>query len=260
MRTIVAGNWKMNKDAAEARALLTAVMGRSCKSPTNVEVVVAPPFPYLPMAVELTTAACDCGVVAKVAAQNCHNKENGAYTGEVSVPMLKSLGVDACLVGHSERRQYFGETDALVADKVQLLLKHGMEPVLCCGEMQEDRENGTYNEVVERQLRGALATVEKKHFARLVVAYEPVWAIGTGLTASPQQAQDMHAFIRETLLRIGGEAAREVPVLYGGSCKPDNAAGLFAMPDIHGGLIGGAALEADQFLAVITAAAHAKQA
>ncbi|MFZ1657985.1 MAG: triose-phosphate isomerase [Flavobacteriales bacterium] len=258
MRTIVAGNWKMNKNAEEARALLTAVMGRSCKAPTSVEVLVAPPFPYLAMAVELAIAARDCGVTAKVAAQNCHHKESGAYTGEVSVPMLKSLGVDACLVGHSERRQYFGETDTTVADKVQLLLKHGMEPILCCGESREERENGTFNEVISRQLRGALATVAPQDYARLVVAYEPVWAIGTGLTASPQQAQDMHAHIRATLKEIAGEAASEVPVLYGGSCKPDNAAGLFGMPDIHGGLIGGASLEADQFLALITAAAKAK--
>ncbi|MBK9421509.1 MAG: triose-phosphate isomerase [Flavobacteriales bacterium] len=259
MRTILAGNWKMNKDATEARALLTAVMGRSCKAPTGVEVVVAPPFPYLAMAVELAAVARDCGVVAKVAAQNCHHKENGAYTGEVSVPMLRSLGVDACLVAHSERRQYFGETYALAADKIHLLLQYGMEPILCCGEGQEERENGSFNAVVERQLRGALATVDRKDYARLVVAYEPVWAIGTGLTATPQQAQDMHAHIRGTLVRIGGEAAREVPVLYGGSCKPDNAEGLFNMPDINGGLIGGASLEADQFLALITAAGRAKQ-
>lgn len=258
MRTIVAGNWKMNKDAGEARALLTAVMGRAATLPTGVEVVVAPPFPYLAMAVELAAVARDCGVAAKVAAQNCHTAESGAYTGEVSVPMLRSLGVDMCLVGHSERRQFFGDTDPTVAAKVGLLLKHGMEPVLCCGESREEREEGRYEQVVAGQLRAALAAVDTKDYARLVVAYEPVWAIGTGLTATPQQAQEMHAFIRGTLAAIGGDVARDVPVLYGGSCKPDNAAGLFSMADINGGLIGGASLEADPFMAVVAEASRAK--
>lgn len=251
----MAGNWKMNKNAEEARALLTAVMGRSCKAPTSVEVLVAPPFPYLAMAVELAIAARDCGVTAKVAAQNCHHKESGAYTGEVSVPMLKSLGVDACLVGHSERRQYFGETDTTVADKVQLLLKHGMEPILCCGESREERENGTFNEVISRQLRGALATVAPQDYARLVVAYEPVWAIGTGLTATPAQAQAVHAFIRGEVAARDARIADSLPLLYGGSVKPDNAAELFSQPDVDGGLVGGASLVARDFLAIARAAA-----
>lgn len=255
MRTIVAGNWKMNKQAEEARALLTAVMGRAALEPGPVEVVVAPPFPYLPMAVDLAAVARDCGVQAKVAAQNCHVAESGAYTGEVGAPMLRSLGVSMCIVGHSERRQGFGETDAVVAGKTGILLRHGLEPILCCGETREEREEGRQQQVVARQLRTALASVASGDLARVVVAYEPVWAIGTGLTATPEQAQEMHAFIRGTLEEIGGAAGLQVPLLYGGSCKPDNAAGLFSRPDINGGLIGGASLDADPFMALVAAAA-----
>lgn len=241
---IVAGNWKMHTDREGAVALATAVargaeQGRS-------RVVVAPPFPFL----EAVLHAVE-GTPVMVAAQNCHAEEKGAFTGEVSVPMLKGLGVKACIVGHSERRQYFGETDAEVARKVQALLKHDLLPIYCCGELLEEREGGRHFDVVATQLHTALSALAPEALARVVVAYEPVWAIGTGLTATAAQAQEMHAFIRGELRRLGGDAADQVPILYGGSCKPDNAEGIFSGADVDGGLIGGAALQADQFIELV---------
>ena len=251
MRTIVAGNWKMNKDRAEALALVTKLVGWSEELEGDVEVVIAPPYPYLEMAVQSTR-----GTRIKVAAQNCHADAQGAYTGEVSVPMLKSLGVTHCIVGHSERRQYFGETDVQVAEKLKTLLFHGLTPIYCCGEVLSERESGKFFHVVEEQLREALGGLSSKELAGCIVAYEPVWAIGTGRTASTEQAQDMHAFIRAYLTERG---APEVPILYGGSCKPDNAASLFACADVNGGLIGGAALDAGQFTELVHIAHRVKQ-
>ncbi len=246
MRKIVAGNWKMHKDRNAAADLVgQLVAGADQWSPT-VEVVIAPPFPFLASAVEQLR-----GTRTVVAAQNCHEAEQGAYTGEVSAPMLASIGVGACIVGHSERRQYYGETDAIVGRKIAALLRVGLAPIYCCGEVLAEREAGRHFEVVGSQLDAALAALDTNAIARLVIAYEPVWAIGTGLTASPAQAQEMHAFIRSELRRRIGDHAAAVPLLYGGSCKPDNAAGLFAQPDINGGLIGGAALDAAAFHALI---------
>ena len=193
-----------------------------------------------------------------MAAQNCHEAEQGAFTGEVSVPMLRSIGVQACIVGHSERRQYYGETDEVVGRKVKMLLQHGLLPIYCCGEQLAEREEGRFRDVVATQLHTALATLTPEEIGRIVVAYEPVWAIGTGLTASPEQAQEMHAFIRSELHKLAGDVASQIPILYGGSCKPDNAAGLFTGPDINGGLIGGAALVADQFTALARIADEVK--
>jgi len=246
MRTIVAGNWKMHKDRASAADLVKELVAGMNTPTPGVEVVIAPPFPFLADAVDLVR-----GTRIVVAAQNCHEAAQGAYTGEVSVPMLASLGVGACIVGHSERRRYFGETDAAVARKVQALLAGGLTPIHCCGELKEEREAGRHFEVVGAQLREALGGLEPAALARVVVAYEPVWAIGTGLTATADQAQEMHAFIRERLREQAGDVADAVPILYGGSCKPDNAAGLFANPDVNGGLIGGASLDAAQFLALV---------
>lgn len=246
MRTIVAGNWKMHKDRAAAADLVKELVAGMNTPPAGVDVVIAPPFPFLSDVVELVR-----GTRIVVAAQNCHEAGQGAYTGEVSVPMLVSLGVGACIVGHSERRQYFGETDAAVGRKVQALLAGGLMPIYCCGELKEEREAGRHFEVVAEQMQEALGGLGPAAVARVVVAYEPVWAIGTGLTATAAQAQEMHAFIRARLRALAGDVADAVPVLYGGSCKPDNAEGLFANADVNGGLIGGAALDAAQFLALI---------
>ncbi|MBK7101486.1 MAG: triose-phosphate isomerase [Flavobacteriales bacterium] len=243
MRKIVAGNWKMHKDRSEALALVSA-LGRS-PAIAGVEVMVAPAFPFLAMAAELLQ-----GTDIIVAGQNCHHEAKGAYTGEVSAPMLQSVGVKACIVGHSERRQYFAESDEMIGRKVRILLDHGITPIFCCGESRSEREAGSHFKVVTEQMKGALGGLTPEQMEQVVVAYEPVWAIGTGLTATAGQAQEMHAHIR-SLLRSHGPNVANVPVLYGGSCKPDNAAELFAGPDVNGGLIGGAALDAEQFTMLI---------
>ncbi|HRH38023.1 MAG TPA: triose-phosphate isomerase [Flavobacteriales bacterium] len=246
MRKIVAGNWKMNKDCESAMALVDALVSSSSSFAEEVEVVIAPPFPFLAMAVERTK-----GTSIIVAAQNCHHAASGAYTGEVSAGMLKSIGVQACIVGHSERRQYFGESDAVIAEKLAALLAHDITPIFCCGEVKDERVAGDHFNVVTEQMKGALGKLSNEQLMKVVVAYEPVWAIGTGLTASNEQAQEMHGHIRALLHTHGSAVASTVPILYGGSCKPDNAEGLFAQPDVNGGLIGGASLDAAQFVELI---------
>ncbi len=248
MRKIVAGNWKMNNDRTAAIDLIEGIIGNLNGS--EVEVVIAPPFPFLQAAVERAR-----GSRVTVAAQNCHQAEKGAFTGEVSVGMLESLGVGACIVGHSERRQYFCETDSIVRQKIELLLKYGITPIYCCGEVKEERESGKHFDVVAAQIKEALSGFDQNAMARIVIAYEPVWAIGTGLTATPDQAQEMHAFIRQQIRSMVNEVADAVPILYGGSCKPDNAQSLFSQKDVNGGLIGGASLDADQFTQLIQIAA-----
>jgi triosephosphate isomerase len=250
MRTIVAGNWKMHKDRAGTVALMEAIVKEAARWPDGVEVVVAPPFPFLADAV-----AHARGSRLTVAAQNCHEAPQGAFTGEVSVPMLSSIGVGACIVGHSERRQFFGEHDAAVARKARALLEGGLTPIVCCGESLQERDAGEHLAVVERQVREALGGLDAAAVVGVVVAYEPVWAIGTGRTATPEQAQEMHAHIRAVLRSLAGDVADVVPLLYGGSCNPGNAAGLFAQPDINGGLIGGASLDAASFLELVRIAA-----
>jgi triosephosphate isomerase len=245
MGRIIAGNWKMHKDRGEALALIDALVGAHVGS-GDIHVIIAPPFPFLAMAVERTR-----GKGIAVAAQNCHQQEHGAFTGEVSAAMLKSIGVSHCIVGHSERRQYFGETDEQVGEKIRLLLSHDITPIYCCGERKDERVAGAHFATVTAQMKAALGDFSNAQLERIVVAYEPVWAIGTGLTATPQQAQDMHAHIRTLLASHGSEVADRVPILYGGSCKPDNAASLFAQPDVNGGLIGGAALVKEQFIELI---------
>jgi triosephosphate isomerase (TIM) len=251
MRTLVAGNWKMHKDNAGTNALLDAICKGAAPAP-GVEVLVAPAFPFLAQAVQ----RCK-GTAVHVAAQNCHEAAQGAFTGEVSVPMLGSLGVGHCIVGHSERRLYFGETDRVVGQKMSALLHAGIVPIYCCGERKEERLAGEHEAVVARQLEEALGALTTEQMAQVVIAYEPVWAIGTGLTATAQQAQEMHAHVRAWLQGNFGAVARRIPLLYGGSCKPENAAELFACPDVNGGLIGGAALDAATFLAIVHAAGHA---
>jgi triosephosphate isomerase len=257
MEMIVAGNWKMNKDRRGTQALVGDLVAgmRQLAGRALPTVVVAPPFPYLPEA--LVAAA---GSPVQLAAQNCHAAAGGAFTGEVSATMLADLQVPFCIVGHSERRQYYAETDSAVRDKVKALLALGIRPIYCCGERREEREAGRQEEVVTMQLHEALHGLVEAELARVVVAYEPVWAIGTGLTASPAQAQEMHAHIRSRLHASGPTVAARVPILYGGSCNPGNAAELFSCPDVNGGLIGGASLVAEQFLAIICAAAERNKA
>jgi triosephosphate isomerase (TIM) len=236
----------MHKDRTGTTDLVEELVRQAEGFPAQVEVVIAPPFPFLAQVVEQVR-----GTRIMVAAQNCHEADQGAYTGEVSVAMLKSIGVGACIVGHSERRQYFGETDAAVGRKIEALLTAGLQPIYCCGEVRAEREQGEHFSVVGRQLHAALGAMEATSIARVVVAYEPVWAIGTGLTATPEQAQEMHAHIRRELHRLAGDAADAIPILYGGSCKPDNANALFTQSDVNGGLIGGASLQAEQFLVLV---------
>jgi len=238
----------MNKTLEQSEALLTELAAK--RPDTSAEIIVAPPFLNLPAAVRQLQNS-----VIGVAAQNMHQAESGAYTGEVSADMLLSVGVRTVILGHSERRSYFGESDELLKEKVDQALAKGLHVIFCFGEELGERKSGTHFEVVERQLREALFHLDASHWNSLVLAYEPVWAIGTGETASPAQAQEMHAFIRQLLVKeVGAEVADAVRILYGGSVKPANAEEIFSQPDVDGGLIGGASLKADDFVAIIAAA------
>ena len=247
MRTkIVAGNWKMHKNAEETEDLLNDLID---KLPNDVEarVIVAPTFVNLSSAVEHLQFT-NIGV----AAQNMHQSEAGAFTGEISADMLKSIGVDIVILGHSERRAYFHETDALLAEKVNTALKHDLEVIFCFGEELKDRQSERHFNIVENQLKDGLFHLEAKAWENIILAYEPVWAIGTGETASPEQAQEMHEFIRQAVkTNFGAEVAENVSILYGGSVKPENAKEIFGKPDVDGGLIGGAALKATDFSAIV---------
>jgi len=247
MRTIVAGNWKMHKDKAEALALLGELVKANAGQPAGVEVIVSPPYPFLDLAVNAVK-----GSGIQVAAQNCHAAAQGAYTGEVSVGMLKSLGVTHCIVGHSERRLHQGESDTHVAIKVRRALAEGITPIVCVGESLSEREGGMTELVVKRQLASVIH-LNGHCISEIVVAYEPIWAIGTGKTATPQQAQDVHAVLRAQL-RAASEHADRIRILYGGSMNAANAAQLLSQPDIDGGLIGGASLKAPDFLTIMAAA------
>ncbi|MBT8323078.1 MAG: triose-phosphate isomerase [Eudoraea sp.] len=242
---IVAGNWKMNKNLDETRALINELVQKLPE--TSAEVMVAPTFVNLSEAVKSVA-----GSKVEVVAQNMHFEESGAFTGEIAPGMLKNIGVNTVILGHSERRAYFGETDTLLKKKVDRALAQGMRMIFCFGEELEDRKAGKHFDIVESQLRNALFHLPKEAWKHIVLAYEPVWAIGTGETASPEQAQEMHAFIRETITSgFGEEIAEAVTILYGGSVKPGNAAEIFSKPDVDGGLIGGAALKADDFIGII---------
>ena len=249
-KQIVAGNWKMNNDLKASKKLAKQVAKKVKKAKVkDTKVIIAPTFVNLERVAKATKKS-----KVKVAAQNMHFEANGAYTGEVSAEMLKSIGVKTVILGHSERREYFGETDEMLAKKVNTALANKMNVIFCFGEVLEDRKSGNHEKVVESQIKNALFHLEADAFKNIVLAYEPVWAIGTGETASPEQAQEMHAFIRKTLTdKYGSEVAEEVSILYGGSCKPGNAQEIFSKKDVDGGLIGGAALNADDFLAIITA-------
>ena len=244
---IVAGNWKMNKNLQETEELLAEL---SAKLPdTDADIIVAPTFVNLQAAKE---ALQDSKI--QVAAQNMHFAENGAYTGEISADMLLALGVDTVIIGHSERRAYFGEDDALLSKKVRTAVEKGLKVIFCFGEELEDRKSDKHFTVVENQLKNALFDLDASAWSKIVLAYEPVWAIGTGETASPEQAQEMHAFIRKTIADgFNSSIAEDVSILYGGSVKPANASEIFSKPDVDGGLIGGASLKATDFSEIIKA-------
>ena len=245
-KTIIAGNWKMNKNASEGRALVEALKAQTAAL-ENVEIVVCPPFTTIGAAVE-AAAGSNIGV----GAQNIHWAESGAFTGEISADMLKTSGVKYVIIGHSERRQYFGETDETVNKRLAAALAAGLIPIVCIGELLEEREAGKTEEVLSTQIRGGLANVSAEDAAKIVIAYEPVWAIGTGKTATPEMAQAAHAFSRAELAAMfGTETAEAMRIQYGGSMKPANARELVAQKDIDGGLIGGAALDAESFLSLI---------
>ena len=245
---IVAGNWKMNCTFDEADELINGIMEKleNTELPRETQLIVCPPFPYLEMTSDYANDS-----YFMVGAQNVSDQEKGAYTGEVSAEMLESMEIDYCIVGHSERRGYYGETDKIVAAKVDQLLKHGLKPIVCVGEVLEEREAGKQLDVVKRQVEEGLFHLTAEQMKEVVIAYEPVWAIGTGKTATPEQAQEIHAHIRSLLTtKYGKELSDEISILYGGSCKPSNAKELFACPDIDGGLIGGASLKAEDFVAI----------
>jgi triosephosphate isomerase (TIM) len=245
---IVAGNWKMNKNAEETEDLLNDLIDK-LPNDKAVEIIVAPTFINLVSAVEHLEFTN-----IEVAAQNMHQAESGAYTGEISADMLKSVGVNTVILGHSERRAIFHETDAIISYKVDTALKHDMRVIFCFGEELKDRQDKQHFNVVENQLRDGLFQIDKSSWSNIVLAYEPVWAIGTGETASPEQAQEMHEFIRETVRKgFGSDIAEDVSILYGGSVKPENAKEIFSKPDVDGGLIGGAALKAIDFAAIVNA-------
>ena len=247
-KQIVAGNWKMNNDLEASKSLVKKIAkGLKKESLKKTRVIVAPTFVSL-----VKVADKAKGTKVEVAAQNMHFEKSGAFTGEVSAEMLKSVGVEIVILGHSERREYFGETDAILAKKVDAALANKMEVIFCFGEVLEDRKAGNHFKVVESQIKNGLFHLDAAAWKNIVLAYEPVWAIGTGETASPEQAQEMHAFIRQIIAaKYGNDLAEEVTILYGGSVKPDNAKEIFSKPDVDGGLIGGAALKADDFLVIV---------
>lgn len=244
MKKIVAGNWKMNMNYHEACKLMDEIIVERSSIPNDVSLLIAPPSIYLS---EFASTLRDLPSIF-LAAQNCYHETNGAFTGEVSAEMLSSLGISHCIVGHSERRSLMGECDEMVNKKVLRLIENGINPIVCVGEVLEERENNTFTEVVKNQVRKAVAGISKSQSGMLIWAYEPVWAIGTGKTASSEQAQEMHAIIRKELNDLGMNA--DVSILYGGSCKPNNANEIFACNDVNGGLIGGASLKAKDFLAI----------
>lgn len=246
-KNIVAGNWKMNKNLQEGIELAKEVNELLKAAELNCDVILGTPFIHLASVV----AVVDNKKIG-IAAQNCADKESGAFTGEVSASMIKSTGAEYVILGHSERRAYYGETSAILKTKTELALKNGLAPIFCIGEVLEERENNLHFQVVKSQIEESLFDLSVDDFSKIILAYEPVWAIGTGKTATPAQAQEMHAFIRQTIAeKYGNEIAENISILYGGSANPGNAKELFSNPDVDGGLIGGASLKAADFKAVI---------
>lgn len=249
-KQIAAANWKMNMTFQQGEKLLDDILGVDIRLQGHQLVIFAVPFPYLLM----TRSEVDEEYNYEVAAQNCYHKKSGAYTGEISAEILHSTGVNYCIVGHSERREYFGETNAILAEKVNLCFENFITPIFCCGESLNIREAGTQNDFVAQQLRESLFHLSADQLKKIIIAYEPIWAIGTGKTATTEQAQEMHAHLRSVLAaQYGSEVSDEVPILYGGSVKANNAKELFSCPDVDGGLVGGASLVAADFVEIIKA-------
>lgn len=248
-KNIVAGNWKMNTTLPEGIKLAEEVNAAVAEAKPACDVIICVPFTHLaPIAGVINSNVLGLG------AENCADHTSGAYTGEVSAPMVASTGAKYVILGHSERRQYYHEDSKILREKLNLALANGLTPIFCIGEVLEERENGTFNDVVKRQIEEALFDLSAEDFSKLILAYEPVWAIGTGKTATPDQAEDMHAHIRATIAaKYGNEVAENTSILYGGSCKPSNAAELFAKKDIDGGLIGGASLKCADFMGIVNA-------
>ncbi|MDB5021808.1 MAG: triosephosphate isomerase [Pedobacter sp.] len=248
-KKIVAGNWKMNMDYAEGISLFSEIvnMVRDEQKGEQIAVICAP-------FIHLNSLSKLGGTTVYIGAQNCHQNESGAYTGETSAKMVKSVGCAYVIIGHSERRQYFAENDQLLAEKTTAALKNNLTPIFCIGETLDERNNGNYFEILKSQITAGTFDLSAEDFSKLVIAYEPVWAIGTGLTASSEQAQEVHAFIRQEIAsKYGTEVAENTTILYGGSCNPKNAADLFAQKDIDGGLIGGASLKSRDFVDIVKA-------
>ena len=249
-KTVIAGNWKMNNDLKESQKLIIELKNLLQNEKLNCDVIVCPPFTSLSEASKLLN-----GSVIKLGAQNMYFEDNGAFTGEISASMLKSVGCEYVIIGHSERRHIFGESDEVINKKIKKALSAGLKPIFCVGELLEERENGTTNDVVKRQILKGLEGITANEMKNIIVAYEPVWAIGTGKTASPAQAQEVHEFIRDLIeIDYSLEVANDLVIQYGGSVKPDNANELISQKDIDGALVGGACLKADSFLGIIKGA------
>jgi triosephosphate isomerase len=247
---VIAGNWKMNNDLKESEKLIVELKNLLKNEKPNCDVIVCPPFTSLSEASKLVS-----GSQIKLGAQNMHFEENGAFTGEISASMLNSVGCEYVIIGHSERRHIFGESDEVINKKIKKALAAGLKPIFCVGELLEERENGTTNDVVKRQVLRGLDGISAEDMKNIIVAYEPVWAIGTGKTASPAQAQEVHEFIRDLIeITYSLEVANDLVIQYGGSVKPDNAKELISQKDIDGALVGGACLKADSFLGIIKGA------
>ncbi len=250
-KKIVAGNWKMHTNLREGVALASAIDKLVQKNEVRDEVgiIIAPPLTHLSLINQVINNERIC-----LAAQNCSSETKGAFTGEVSAKMLSTVGVKAVLVGHSERRAYYGENDSILTKKLALVIENDMRPIFCCGEVLEERENNNHFNIVRAQLENVLFSFSDNDFSKMIIAYEPIWAIGTGVTASSAQAQEMHEFIRKTLTeKFGNEAAGETTILYGGSVKSSNAEDIFSQKDVDGGLVGGASLNAEEFFKIISA-------
>jgi len=249
-KTVIAGNWKMNNDLKESEKLIVELKNLLQNEKPNCDVIVCPPYTSLSEASKLLK-----GSQIKLGAQNMHFEENGAFTGEVSASMLKSVGCEYVILGHSERRHIFGESNEIINKKIKKALSAGLKPIFCVGELLEERENGTTNDVVKKQILKGLAEISADDMKNIIVAYEPVWAIGTGKTASPAQAQEVHEFIRDLIeITYSLEIANDLVIQYGGSVKPDNAKELISQKDIDGALVGGACLKADSFVGIIKGA------
>lgn len=248
-KNIVAGNWKMNTTLQEGVALAEEVNAALATAQPKCDVIICVPFTHLASVNNVINPA-----KLGLGAENCADHKSGAYTGEVSAPMVASTGAKYVILGHSERRQYYGETGETLREKVALALENGLTPIFCIGEVLEEREAGKHFEVVKAQIEEGLFNLSAEDFGKIILAYEPVWAIGTGKTATSDQAEEIHAFIRKTIAeKYGQEVADNTSILYGGSCKPSNAAELFAKPDVDGGLIGGAALKCADFMGIVNA-------